>query len=381
MDEIEYDFFVKNAKNPEEVAIICANYEQKIESLNSEKNQLESQKLNQNQLMTEPDLMVLNENLAAEQLEKSKLKTDFDKKTKELEQKEAKNKVLNENLAAEQLEKSKLKADFDKKTKELEQKEAKNKVLNENLAAAKNKNSKYIIGIIVLAIVLAIVAYGFHWYIANKQQTTFDKQYAKLKKDLYLTPYKPNPTQIDSLVGIWSCDVGSTLVRFPPEPNKYAHNFAEFIYDTNGYFKIRRWGPKYKYEGYAQMESKDLMSIYLMKKDIIARINDTLPPKIRHSLIRLDKNNFNSLIAISVSWEHSSPEAKDDIIGVREIYRKHCSGKIIAPPEWDGSDNRFKIMKTTCGNLQPEYLPLNKLKDSILVGHSSFMKRDPITPR
>lgn len=225
----------------------------------------------------------------------------------------------------------------------------------------------------LVSILLALLAFlSYKWY-----------QWETIKKDMHILQYQPNQAEIDKLVGIWQSDVGSPLTRpmntasdIANFRDKYAINIVEIRYSGAGYFKIRRWGPKFSYDGYAQYESDSLISIKTIQKT--DKTHEVLP-RIRHSLIRLDRDNDTFRLAISVSWEHSSPEEIDDIIGIREVYTKKCNGIVVEEPHRDASGGYYWRIKTSCS--EPiMHVRLDSLihhQDSSLVGYKSFIKRNP----
>ncbi len=220
----------------------------------------------------------------------------------------------------------------------------------------------------IVPILLAFIAFlSYKWY-----------QWEVVKKDMNILQYQPNQAEIDKLVGIWESDLGSPLTR--PLSNKvkdmYAINIIEITYASVGYFKIRRWGPKFSYSGYAQYESDSLISIKTIQQT--DKPHEVMP-KIRQSLIRLDRDNDSFRLAVSVSWEHSNPEEIDDIIGIREVYKKKCTGTIVEDPHRDASGGYYRRIKTSCSEAIM-YVQLDSIihyRDSSLIGYQSFIKRDP----
>jgi hypothetical protein len=224
----------------------------------------------------------------------------------------------------------------------------------------------------VVPILLGLIGFlSFKWY-----------EWHTIKKDMHILQYQPNQAEIDKLVGIWTSDIGSALTRPLSDKVKdlYAHNVMEITYVDAGYFKIHRWGVRFSYVGYAQYESDSLISI--MTKQENDRDYEVMP-KIRHSLMRLDRGNDSFRLIVSVSWEHSKARDGidiDDIIGIREVYKKvypntdcHVVGKPI--PGYNGAG--YAIINTSRGILNVIEDSLKNYQDSSLVGYQSFIKRDP----
>jgi hypothetical protein len=243
-----------------------------------------------------------------------------------------------------------------------------NKLSDSVLAAKRFGHLKWFVPILLVLIAFL----GYKWC-----------QWETIKKDMHILQYQPNQAEIDKLVGIWQSDVGSPLTRpmntlkdIADFKDKYAINIIEITYSSAGYFKLRRWGPKFSYSGYAQYESDSLISIETIQKT--DKLHEVMP-KIRHSLIRLDRDNDTFRLAISVSWEHSSPEEIDDIIGIREIYTKKCNGKIAEEPYRDASGGYYWRIKTSCSEpiMRVQLDSLIHHKDTSLIGYQSFIKRDP----
>ena len=188
-----------------------------------------------------------------------------------------------------------------------------------------------------------LILFSFLYYNSNKK-------WKEIRADMNIMPYQPTKSEIDSLEGIWLCYTGSPQARitYADRYHKAVLNVVEFKY-KDGYFIYNRYGASFDHIGYAQFESKNVLSIYSRIK---TPFDNTESP--RHSLMNLNSNK-DYISAISASWNFDVG-INNKIIGIREIYVKQgkggtiqevfneienssCQCKII---EWHQTDNKVK---------------------------------------
>ena len=156
---------------------------------------------------------------------------------------------------------------------------------------------------------LALVFSTYQWI-------TTKNEWNAVRQDMNILPYKPTKAEIDSLQGIWLCYTGSPQAR-SSEPKRYhlvVLNIVEIKY-KNGYFSYNRYGAGFNHSGFAQFESKGLVSLHSHIKNQGVAIESP-----RHSLMQLDHPSA-FLPVISASWNFDVGD-KNKIIGIREVYKK-----------------------------------------------------------
>ena len=160
---------------------------------------------------------------------------------------------------------------------------------------------------------LALVFSTYQWI-------TTKNEWNAVRQDMNILPYKPTKAEIDSLQGIWLCYTGSPQAR-SSEPKRYhlvVLNIVEIKY-KNGYFSYNRYGAGFNHSGFAQFESKGLVSLHSHIKNQGVAIESP-----RHSLMQLDHPSA-FLPVISASWNFDVGD-KNKIIGIREVYKKLGNG-------------------------------------------------------
>lgn len=160
------------------------------------------------------------------------------------------------------------------------------------------------------------VLFLYTFFMKTKEQ----EDWAIIKSDYNILPYKVSKSEIDSLEGLWLCYIGSPQARIS-DPNRYhkvVTNFIDIKY-KNGYFTYTRYGASFNHKGYVQFEAPGLVSIHSW---ILNNGSEVESP--RHSLLKLQTGK-PFLSAISASWNFDvGPNNR--IIGIREVYQKVGKG-------------------------------------------------------
>ncbi|NDA62535.1 MAG: hypothetical protein EBX50_10885 [Chitinophagia bacterium] len=179
---------------------------------------------------------------------------------------------------------------------------------NASNKTAENKSWKRIAAIVsLLLIILSVVYYKEHQHNMH------------ISKGMSLLPYKPTPAEIDSLQGIWICYTGSPQARIsdPDRYHKMVANLMQITYLPEGFFRVERYGASFNHNGYAQFESKGLVSIHTHIKNLDQKIESP-----RHSLLSLHADSsLPYLNVISTSWNFDVGKF-NQIIGIREVFQK-----------------------------------------------------------
>ncbi len=233
----------------------------------------------------------------------------------------------------------------------------------------KKRNALLAMAITLLA--LFLLTFGI-WYASNRE-------WADMRKEMTILPYKPTQPEIDSLTGIWLCYTGSPQAR-SSDANRY-HMVVSNVLDVkyhNGYFTFMRYGASFDHTGYMQFESPWLVSIHSY-----ARNGNNLESP-RHSLMKL--NEKPPLPVISASWNFDIA-SRNSIIGIREVYIKQGKGgkieEVINTIENAGC--RCKILKWYAEDNTVKFFYLkNELLDSLqdnklkaLIDEKSILERNP----
>lgn len=173
---------------------------------------------------------------------------------------------------------------------------------------AEGKHWKLISAIVsVLLVVLSIV-----YFLEHRRNN-------HISKGMSLLPYTPTAAEIDSLQGIWICYTGSPQARLsdPERYHKMVANLMQITYLPEGFFRVERYGASFNHSGYAQFESKGLVSIHTHIKNLEQKIESP-----RHSLLSLHADSsLPYLNVMSTSWNFDVGKF-NQIIGIREVFQK-----------------------------------------------------------
>ncbi|MFN5428017.1 MAG: hypothetical protein ACK5BO_08270 [Bacteroidota bacterium] len=206
----------------------------------------------------------------------------------------------------------------------------------------------------------------------------------RYRQQMSLLPYQPSPSESDSLEGVWVCYTGSPQARKsdPERYHKIVANLMQFTRQRDGYYLVERYGASFNHSGYAQFESKGIVSIHTHVKN-----KDDSIESPRHSLLSFahaaDQPYLN---VISASWNFDAGPL-NQIIGIREVYQKlgqggkleeiynslenaQCKCKIIRWHKPDGSKQSWYLKNNNLDSLHNAYL-------SNLLNEKSILLKDP----
>ncbi|MCA6490307.1 MAG: hypothetical protein IM551_09810, partial [Chitinophagaceae bacterium] len=228
----------------------------------------------------------------------------------------------------------------------------------------------------VLLLLPAMILGFLYWKQSN--------QLERYQQQMSLIPYEPAPAEADSLEGIWICYTGSPQARKsdPERYHKYVANLMQFKREPEGHYLVERFGASFNHSGYAQFESKGVVSIHTHVKS-----NDASIVSPRHSLL-----SFNHAVdqpylnVISASWNFDAGPM-NQIIGIREVYQKlgtggrleeiynslenaQCKCKIIRWHKPDGSEQTWYLKNSNLDSLHNA--PLSEL-----LNEKSILLKDP----
>lgn len=213
------------------------------------------------------------------------------------------------------------------------------------------------------------------------------RQHTQLKRyqqQMSLIPYQPSPAEADSLEGIWICYTGSPQARKsdPDRYHKIVANLLQFTRQPEGHFLVERLGASFNHSGYAQFESKGIVSVHTHVKN-----NDSSIESPRHSLLSFaHADNQPYLNVISASWNFDAGSL-NQIIGIREVYQKlgrggrleeiynslenaQCKCKIVRWHRPDGTQEKWYLKNNHLDSLHNVQL-------SNLLNENSILLRDP----
>ncbi|GAB4019633.1 hypothetical protein [Spirosoma koreense] len=221
------------------------------------------------------------------------------------------------------------------------------KALQEQLAACRQENEllarrlrvsggkKTVAWLVGLLFCIALLVF------VSARWVTERNQWATLRHDLNILPYRPTQAEIDSLSGIWLYYTGAPQARVN-DPNRYhqvANNLVEITY-KDGYFIYYRHGANIDHVGYMQFESPGLVSIYSRVKNTTGNVESPI-----HALLRLDKRK-GYLTSIATTWSFDTGDA-NEMIGIRNVFIKQGKGgsleEVTNTPE--NANCHCKIMK------------------------------------
>ena len=246
---------------------------------------------------------------------------------------------------------------------------------NASNKTAENKSWKLIAAIVtVLLIVISVV------YFKEHQHNTH------ISKGMSLLPYQPTAAEIDSLQGIWICYTGSPQARIsdPDRYHKMVANLMQITYLPEGFFRVERYGASFNHTGYAQFESKGLVSIHTHIKNLDQKIESP-----RHSLLSLHADSsLPYLNVMSTSWSFDLGKF-NQIIGIREVFQKlgnqgqleevynslenaHCKCKIIRWHQSNLPTQTWYLKNSPIDSLHNSYL-------SSMLDEKSILLKDPST--
>jgi hypothetical protein len=237
------------------------------------------------------------------------------------------------------------------------------------------KDSRLWVGLTWLLLLLLILT-SFMWFYTAKGLN----KVTMLQKDLKISPYKPNQTEIAALEGVWLVYIGSPQAR-SSDNNRY-HMVVSNIVDVrykDGYFLFNRYGASFDHLGYMQFENAHVVSIHSYVKNN----SDTIESP-RLSLMRFDTKQ-KKFSVISASWNFDVG-SKNDIIGIREIYVKQGRGGEIEEVinTIANSSCRCKIVRWEHGNESKSFYLRNENIDSLndrslkpLLDEHSILLRQP----
>lgn len=217
--------------------------------------------------------------------------------------------------------------------------------------------------------------------VVTARWITDRNEWAILRHDLNILPYKPTQAEIDSLSGIWLYYTGAPQAR-ANDPNRFhqvANNLVEIIY-KDGYFIFNRHGANIDHIGYMQFEAPALVSIFSRVKNKSGKVESPI-----HALLRLDKGK-SYLTSIATTWSFDMGEG-NDMIGIRNVFIKQGKGgsleEITNTPE--NANCHCKIMKWVQANNQTKTFQLKyRLLDTLsnqslkaLIDEKSILLREP----
>ncbi len=222
----------------------------------------------------------------------------------------------------------------------------------------------------------AIILAFLYW----KQSDTLDRY----RRQMSLLPYQPSQAESDSLEGVWVCYTGSPQAR-KSDPNRFhkiVANLLQLTKHPDGYYLVERYGANFNHSGYAQFESKGLVSIHTHVKTRQSSIESP-----RHSLLSfIHADSLPYLNVISASWNFDAGNM-NQIIGIREVYQKlgtggtleevynslenaQCNCKIVRWHKQDGSKETWYLKNSSLDTLHDDYLKQ-------LLNEKSILLRDP----
>jgi hypothetical protein len=240
------------------------------------------------------------------------------------------------------------------------------KIQKENKSGGK-KLRRWQMALAVVAVLLGLLAGLFfqkhqEWAILKR-----DFHFPDLKKNTWI---KPN---LQQFVGVWTGYIGSTMARRDTAfDKKIAKIVWEFTDSGMGYLKVRRWGANIYFEGFAVMETPDVISFHVWRQPA----ND-FP---RHSMARLNSAGGNTdLVSIAVSWTFGSRDNEE--IGIREELVQFCKGCTVKSAQiFDSPTDQHSDIELSNGQkLDTRYIPLNTLPANkrYLIDSTSFIRKHP----
>lgn len=211
-----------------------------------------------------------------------------------------------------------------------------------------------------------------------------NNQLKRYRQQMSLIPYQPSAAEADSLEGIWICYTGSPQARKsdPERYHKYVANLLQFKREPEGHYLVQRFGASFNHSGYAQFESKGIVSVHTHIKN-----NNTSIESPRHSLLSFaHADDQPYLNVISASWNFDAGSL-NQIIGIREVYQKlgrggrleeiynslenaQCKCKIVRWDRPDGTQEKWYLKNNDLDSLHNTQL-------SNLLNEKSILLKDP----